>query len=87
MYYNIHVSLLSVQAAGPMCDNVVTSLQITVLYSYTNNFDSPEAVLSGVEYSYNTDSVVSSHNLYQGAIPLTVHTHTHTHPSLMTGDQ
>lgn len=46
-----------------VCADVFTSLDVSILYSYTGDYNDPQAALSGVKYTYTSQSIVSGVSL------------------------
>lgn len=42
-----------------MCQDVVTSVHIRILYAYTGQLESSDAVITGVQYTYSTEDVAA----------------------------
>ena len=51
---------------GIMCQNVITSPHIQVLYAYTGDFDDPSAsaVITGLQYTYSTEDIAALVSLH-----------------------
>ena len=49
-----------------MCQNVITSPHIQVLYAYTGDFDDPSAsaVITGLQYTYSTEDIAALVSLH-----------------------
>ena len=47
-----------------MCQDVITSLHIQVLYAYTGDFDDPSAVITGLQYTYSTEDIAALVSLH-----------------------
>lgn len=45
-----------------LCPNIFTSMDISILYSYTGDFNAPQAVISGVKFTYTSQNIVPSVN-------------------------
>ena len=46
-------------SVGQVCRGVVTSLNMTLLYANTGQFDSPSAIITGAMLSYGTEDITA----------------------------
>lgn len=65
---------LQSRLAGTLCNSFPTFLQVNILYSFIGHRASPQAIISGVKFTYHTESIKVKLDYFS----IIVFTYTHT---------